>query len=126
MRARWVARIVIFCTRFLYLLLSSAARCSGRHGHRATVDGVPHSPAVVFVRKSCCFISFLIALAQDMKKTEVEHLDKMNELLVDRRVRPSVLLPLWEIAGFALGTSLRAAGSRGACFVTSSDSAGDH
>lgn len=39
-----------------------------------------------------------------MKKGEVKHLDKMNELVVDRRVRPSALLPLWDIGGFVLGT----------------------
>ncbi len=44
---------------------------------------------------------------QEMRKTEVDHLDKMNELLVDRRVRPTALLPLWDAAGFALGGGCR-------------------
>lgn len=46
---------------------------------------------------------FVHWVMQDMKKTEDDHLAKMNELLVDRRVRPSALLPFWDIAGFALG-----------------------
>ena len=34
---------------------------------------------------------------------EKEHKSKMNELLVEHRVRPTVLLPFWRAAGFALG-----------------------
>ena len=34
---------------------------------------------------------------------EKEHLKIMNELLVKHRVRPTVLLPFWDVAGYALG-----------------------
>ena len=34
---------------------------------------------------------------------EKDHLDKFEKLIPKYRVRPTVLLPLWDIAGFALG-----------------------
>lgn len=34
---------------------------------------------------------------------EKKHLQKFNEIMADSRVRPTVLLPFWNIAGFALG-----------------------
>ncbi len=34
---------------------------------------------------------------------EKQHLSKFNEILAENRVRPTLLLPLWNIAGFALG-----------------------
>lgn len=40
---------------------------------------------------------------QDMREGETTHLDNMNYLLRERRTRPTVLLPLWDVAGFALG-----------------------
>ena len=40
---------------------------------------------------------------QHMADQEQEHIEKFNELLVEKRVRPTVLLPLWSVAGFALG-----------------------
>ena len=40
---------------------------------------------------------------QKMAETEEVHLDTFNKFLVERRVRPTVLTPLWHLAGFALG-----------------------
>jgi len=34
---------------------------------------------------------------------EKRHLAKFNEILADNRVRPTMLLPLWNISGFLLG-----------------------
>lgn len=34
---------------------------------------------------------------------EKKHLEKFNEILAESRVRPTALLPLWNIAGFVLG-----------------------
>ncbi len=34
---------------------------------------------------------------------EKKHLEKFNEILAENRVRPTALLPLWNIAGFLLG-----------------------
>jgi demethoxyubiquinone hydroxylase (CLK1/Coq7/Cat5 family) len=37
---------------------------------------------------------------------EKNHLKKFNELMIAFRVRPTVLMPLWNVAGFALGMCL--------------------
>jgi 3-demethoxyubiquinol 3-hydroxylase len=55
---------------------------------------------------------------QDMKKTEDDHLAKMNELVVDRRVRPTALLPIWHLAGFALGAGSALLGKEAAMACT--------
>ena len=34
---------------------------------------------------------------------EQRHLDRFNRLMADRRVRPTALQPVWNVAGFALG-----------------------
>ena len=39
-----------------------------------------------------------------MARAEREHNQVFDRLLVERRVRPTVLQPLWSVAGFALGT----------------------
>ena len=40
-----------------------------------------------------------------MAAQEQRHLDRFNELMAERRVRPTALQPLWSIAGFALGAA---------------------
>ena len=40
-----------------------------------------------------------------MKDQEQEHLDAFERLIVARRVRPTVLHPIWHVAGFALGAA---------------------
>jgi len=40
-----------------------------------------------------------------MAAQEQRHLDRFNELMAERRVRPTVLQPLWSVAGFALGAA---------------------
>ena len=41
---------------------------------------------------------------QHMKEQEDHHLKTFSELLPKHRVRPTALIPLWDVAGFALGT----------------------
>ncbi len=36
---------------------------------------------------------------QHMADQEQEHIDKFNELILEHRVRPTALLPLWNVAG---------------------------
>src|SRR4029079_15868253 len=38
-----------------------------------------------------------------MAAQEERHLKRFNELMAERRVRPTALQPLWNVAGFALG-----------------------
>ncbi len=40
-----------------------------------------------------------------MAVQEQRHLDRFNKLMAERRVRPSALQPLWNVAGFALGAA---------------------
>ncbi|MEZ5668200.1 MAG: demethoxyubiquinone hydroxylase family protein [Alphaproteobacteria bacterium] len=49
---------------------------------------------------------------------EAEHLKTFDRLVVERRVRPTLLHPLWHVAGFALGAASAALGTRAAMAVT--------
>jgi len=40
-----------------------------------------------------------------MAAQEQRHLDRFNHLMAGRRVRPTALQPLWNVAGFALGAA---------------------
>lgn len=40
-----------------------------------------------------------------MAAQEQRHLDRFNQLMAERRVRPTALQPLWSAAGFALGAA---------------------
>ncbi len=53
-----------------------------------------------------------------MAEQEREHLAAFNELLARRRVRPTAMLPLWHLAGFALGAVTAAMGERAAMACT--------
>jgi len=53
-----------------------------------------------------------------MQTQEQQHLATFNELVANRRVRPTALLPLWHLAGFALGAVTAALGERTAMACT--------
>ena len=57
-------------------------------------------------------------LLRHMKAQEQVHLDTMAGLIASRRVRPTALLPLWHLAGFALGAVTAALGERAAMACT--------
>jgi len=40
-----------------------------------------------------------------MAAQEQRHLNRFNHLMAERRVRPTALQPLWNVAGFALGAA---------------------
>ncbi|XP_067355481.1 5-demethoxyubiquinone hydroxylase, mitochondrial isoform X2 [Channa argus] len=67
-------------------------------------------------------------LIQEMWDQEKKHLEKFNELLAENRVRPTALLPLWNIAGFVLGASTALLGKEGAmaCTVAVEESISEH
>jgi ubiquinone biosynthesis monooxygenase Coq7 len=58
------------------------------------------------------------ATLQHMKDQEQKHLDEFSRLITTRRVRPTALLPLWRVAGFALGAATAALGPRAAMACT--------
>jgi ubiquinone biosynthesis monooxygenase Coq7 len=53
-----------------------------------------------------------------MAEQEQRHLDAFTKTLGDRRVRPTALMPLWHVAGFALGAATALLGERAAMACT--------
>ncbi|XP_072337972.1 5-demethoxyubiquinone hydroxylase, mitochondrial isoform X2 [Scyliorhinus torazame] len=65
---------------------------------------------------------------QQMWDQEKQHLEKFNELIVDHRVRPTLLMPFWNVAGFVLGAGTALLGKEGAmaCTVAVEESISQH
>ena len=55
---------------------------------------------------------------REMADAEVVHLDTFNKLMVERKVRPTILSPLWHFAGFALGAGTALMGREAAMACT--------
>lgn len=53
-----------------------------------------------------------------MKEGEEKHVETINRLIAERRVRPTALLPIWEAAGFALGVGTALLGKEAAMACT--------
>ncbi|MSO85444.1 MAG: demethoxyubiquinone hydroxylase family protein [Rhodospirillales bacterium] len=58
------------------------------------------------------------AVIRRMAAQEREHLKSFERLMLERRARPSALLPLWRIAGFALGAGTALLGPEAAMACT--------
>ena len=52
-------------------------------------------------------------LVSRMAMQEQRHLERFDQLVADRRARPTALQPLWNVAGFALGAATALIGNRG-------------
>ncbi len=65
---------------------------------------------------------------EHMLAQEVEHRRTFDNLLADRRVRPTALSPLWSVAGFALGaaTALMGDAAAMACTVAVEETIDEH
>ena len=55
---------------------------------------------------------------REMAEKERAHLEAFDRLIVARQLRPTVLSPLWHLAGFALGVSTALMGERAAMACT--------
>lgn len=53
-----------------------------------------------------------------MAEQEQEHLDAFSDMLVKRRVRPTALMPIWHVAGFAMGAATALLGKEAAMACT--------
>jgi ubiquinone biosynthesis monooxygenase Coq7 len=53
-----------------------------------------------------------------MAAQEERHLKAFDRMILERRVRPTLLMPLWHMAGYALGAASALAGPRAAMAVT--------
>jgi len=58
------------------------------------------------------------ATIRHMHAQEAEHLRTFEELLVRHRVRPTLLQPVWHVAGFALGAATALLGEKAAMACT--------
>lgn len=65
---------------------------------------------------------------QHMMDQEVEHLETFDSLLNERRVRPSLLDPLWGAVGFTLGVATAMMGPKAAmaCTIAVEEVIGEH
>ena len=63
-----------------------------------------------------------------MADQEQEHIEKFNELIIENQVRPTAFLPLWNVAGFALGAGTALMGEKAAmaCTVAVEKVIGEH
>ena len=68
------------------------------------------------------------AKIQEMADTEERHLQRFEKLMVERRVRPTMLSPLWHVAGYALGAATAIMGDKAAmaCTVAVEEVIGEH
>ena len=56
----------------------------------------------------------------EMKEHEKEHLKYFEEQLADRKIRPTLMLPLWDLLGTALGFGTAIIGKKAAMLCTAS------
>lgn len=68
------------------------------------------------------------AIIAEMAAQEQEHLASFDKLIIERRVRPTLLTPVWHVAGFALGAASALLGERAAmaCTVAVEEVISDH
>ncbi len=74
-------------------------------GQRAVFSSLPHKEAVA-------------KKIEEMEAGEAEHLKTFDRLLIARRVRPTLLGPLWSAAGFGLGAVTALMGEKAAMACT--------
>ena len=67
-------------------------------------------------------------MIRHMAAQEAAHLRSFSTMVADRRVRPTALLPVWHLAGFALGALTAALGEKAAmaCTVAVEDAIDAH
>lgn len=57
-------------------------------------------------------------IIRHMAKQEEEHLQEFSTMINGRKVRPTAMLPLWHLAGYALGTATALMGEKAAMACT--------
>ena len=74
-------------------------------GQRAVFDRLPHKARTAAVLK-------------EMEEGEHHHLSTFDHLLTERKVRPTLLAPFWNAAGFGLGAATALMGEKAAMACT--------
>jgi ubiquinone biosynthesis monooxygenase Coq7 len=82
---------------------------AGEYGARRIYDG----QLAVLGQRSPAY-----AAVRAMAEQERHHLDAFDQMVAERRVRPTALMPLWHMAGFALGAATALLGERAAMACT--------
>ena len=81
---------------------------AGEYGARRIYEGqlavLGRSPTAATIRR--------------MHEQELAHLETFDRLLAERRVRPTLLQPVWHVAGFALGAATALLGEKAAMACT--------
>ena len=62
--------------------------------------------------------SAVAPLLREMAAQEEKHLETFSQLAARRRVRPTALMPLWHVAGFAMGAATALLGEKAAMACT--------
>ena len=57
-------------------------------------------------------------MLEHMLSQELEHLEQFNKMMATHKVRPTVLTPIWRVAGFALGAVTARMGKESAMACT--------
>ena len=67
-------------------------------------------------------------MIRHMKEQEDVHLETFSKMASERRVRPTALMPLWHVAGFALGAGTALLGEKAAmaCTVAVEETIDEH
>ncbi len=81
---------------------------AGEYGARRIYEG-----QLAVLGKSACAPTL-----KHMHEQELHHLRTFEELMVQNRVRPTVLQPVWHVAGFALGAATALLGEKAAMACT--------
>lgn len=55
---------------------------------------------------------------REMEEQEQKHLDVFTDMVASRRVRPTALMPIWHMAGYALGAATALMGEKAAMACT--------
>ncbi|WP_428407318.1 demethoxyubiquinone hydroxylase family protein [Hyphococcus sp.] len=74
-------------------------------GQRAVFEHLPHK-------------AHTARLLKDMEEGEAHHLQTFDRLLAERKVRPTLLTPFWNAAGFGLGAATALMGEKAAMACT--------
>lgn len=82
---------------------------AGEYGAKRIYDG----QLAVLARRSAAAKKI-----RRMAEQEQRHLDAFDKLVVERRVRPTALSPVWHVAGFAVGAATALLGERAAMACT--------
>ncbi len=69
-----------------------------------------------------------LEIVEEMRNQELHHLDYFSKKVIEQKVRPTIMQPLWKIGGFALGfvTALIDKKSAMACTTAVEETIDDH